>query len=136
MKLEPECVKPLFKAILMTATGVLLASCGRSNAQSDTVAHGRFLGIGVYSVGQLWSKMVVGSATDAASATTADDEHIIVVVDSQTGEVRECGDYSGVCASFNPWTRALAGQQLAPVKLTKHAADLAAEARSATTQGR
>ena len=115
--------------------GAVLASCGRSNSQPDSVAHGRFLGIGVYAAGQLWSKMVVSSPADAASATTADDEHIIVVVDSQTGEVRECGDYSSVCASFNPWTRSIAGQQIAPVKLTKHAADLAAGTHNTATQG-
>ena len=118
-KLKPECMKLLLRAALVTTMGALLASCGRANSQPNNATRGRFLGIGVYAAGQRWSKMVVRSATDAASATTADDEHIIVVVDSQTGEVRECGDYSGVCASSNPWTRALAGQQIAPVKLTK-----------------
>jgi hypothetical protein len=40
--------------------------------------------------------------------------------------VRQCGDYSGVCVAMNPW----AGQgsrSATPVKLKKHAADLAAE---------
>jgi hypothetical protein len=77
--------------------------------------------------------MAIKPPADPTSATTADDEHVIVVVDSQTGEIRECGDYSGVCASFNPWTRAIAGEQAAPVKLTKHAADLAAETRTNAT---
>ena len=131
-----ERMNLLFRAALVIITGAILASCGRSNPPPDSVTHGRFLGVGVYSAGLLWSKMAVGSVANAATATTADDEHIIVVVDSQTGEVRECGDYSGICASFNPWTKAVAGQQIAPVKLTKHAADLAAEARPATNQGR
>lgn len=72
-----------------------------------------------------------GKPRDAASATTADDEHIIVVVDSQTGEIRQCGDYSGQCISMNPWTKTILPEQAAPVKLTKHAADLAAEANEA-----
>lgn len=78
--------------------------------------------------------MSVNAPPNAASATTADDEHVIVVVDSQSGEVRECGDYSGVCASFNPWTRAIAGQQITPVQLTKHAADLVAKAHPTSSQ--
>lgn len=117
------------------AATVLSACHGASNDHAGVV-RGRFIGIGVYSAGELWSKMSVRPPADAAAATLADDEHVIVVVDSQTGEVRECGDYSGVCASFNPWARAIASQQIAPVRLTKHAADLAAEARSAERQGR
>ena len=121
---------------LAVAAGVGLAGChGGADGQAG-VPRGRFFGIGVFGAGQLWSKMSVNPPPNASSATTADDEHVIVVVDSQTGELRECGDYSGVCASFNPWTRAIAGQQVAPIKLTKHAADLAAEAHNIPTQGR
>ena len=113
-----------------------VAGCHGSPDRESTFTRGRFVGIGTYSAGQLWSKMVASSSMNPEAATTADDEHIIVVVDSQTGEVRECGDYSGVCAGFNPWTRAIAVQQTAPVKLTKHATDLAAEARSTSDQSR
>jgi len=113
-----------------------LASCNASADQPASMPHGRYLGIGVFSAGQLWSKIVVrGAAADASSATTADDEHVIVVVDSQTGEVRECGDYSGVCASLNPWTKAVAPEHLMPVKLSKHAAELAAEQRASASGG-
>jgi hypothetical protein len=56
------------------------------------------------------------------------------VVDTETGEVRECGDLSGTCAAFNPWTRAIASGQAAPVALTAHAADLAREAEAKANQ--
>jgi hypothetical protein len=103
------------------------AGCrGPTDTQAST-AKGRYLGVGVFSAGELWSKMAVPANPDPTAATSADDEHVIVVVDSQTGEIRECGDYSGVCASFNPWTRAIAREQTAPVKLTRHAADLVAK---------
>ena len=123
-------------ARLAVASGVGLAGCHGGADDQAGVPRRRFVGIGVFNAGQLWSKMSVNPPLNASSATTADDEHVIVVVDSQTGEVRECGDYSGVCASSNPWTRAIASQQVAPIKLTKHAADLAAEARNVPPQGR
>lgn len=64
--------------------------------------------------------------SDAAAAKLEDDKHIIVVVDSHTGEVRQCGDFSGVCVAMNPWARE-GSRSATPVKLKKHAADLAAE---------
>jgi hypothetical protein len=69
--------------------------------------------------------MAISPPKTASAATTADDEHVIVVVDSQTGEVRECGDYTGVCVNMNPWTKAISAPQSAPVTLTKHLADVA-----------
>jgi hypothetical protein len=116
--------------LLAAGTALALASCQRPTDTPSTPPHGRYLGVGVFAAGQLWSKMAVKPPTDPKAATTADDEHVIVVVDSQTGELRECGDYSGVCASLNPWTRAIAPETAAPVKLTRHAANLAAEPRS------
>ena len=95
---------------------------------------GRFLGIGVYSAGQLWSRMAAASQPrDAAAANLGDDDHVIVVVDSRTGEIRQCGNYSGHCIGMNPWAGPLGQGQAAPVPLTKHAADLAREAEQ---QGR
>jgi hypothetical protein len=90
--------------------------------------HGRYAGIGVFDAGALWSRADIGRRSgDAAAATLSDDEHVIVVVDSDTGEVRECGDHSGLCFAMNPWTAAIAGRQL-PAKLTAHMADLEKEA--------
>jgi len=67
---------------------------------------------------------------DPAAATIADDEHVIVVVDSRTGEVRQCGDHSGYCVRFDPWQER--GAPVAPVRLSKHAADLATETTGPT----
>ncbi|MEO6360922.1 MAG: hypothetical protein ABIO43_10160 [Sphingomicrobium sp.] len=59
-------------------------------------------------------------------AKLEDDENVIVVIDSQTGEVRQCGDHSGFCVTMTPWA-AQGPRTAAPVKLKKHAADLDAE---------
>jgi hypothetical protein len=56
----------------------------------------------------------------------ADDEHVIVVLDSHTGEVRQCGDHTGFCVAMNPWS-ADARTTGTPVTLAQHAADLAAQ---------
>jgi len=88
---------------------------------------GRYAGIGTYDAGRLWGQMAgIAAPSDPTAAKLEDDEHVIVVVDSHTGEVRQCGDHSGICVAMDPW----AGQgsrTAAPVKLKKHAADLAAE---------
>ena len=116
-------------ALSILATGCLLSGCGQQGAVSGPgpKSQGRYAGIGTYDAGRLWGQMAgIEAPTDAAAAKLEDDEHIIVVIDSHTGEVRQCGDYSGVCVAMNPW----AGQgarSATPVKLKKHAADLAAE---------
>lgn len=103
-----------------------LAACGREH---DTTVGGRnlgrFAGVGVFDAGRLWGEMTGSSAPfKAKAARIADDEHVIVVVDTHSGEVRECGDHSGYCVSIQPWSGAA---QNAPVPLAKHAADLAAD---------
>lgn len=116
-------------ALSILATGCLLSGCGQQGAVSGPgpKSQGRYAGIGTYDAGRLWGQMAgIEAPADAAAAKLEDDEHIIVVIDSHTGEVRQCGDYSGVCVAMNPW----AGQgarSATPVKLKKHAADLAAE---------
>ncbi len=92
-----------------------------STAASDGHNHSRYTGIGIYSPGKLWQEQANAQTKtnqDPALAKIADDEHIIVVVDGKTGEVRECGNYSGYCASIQPWSKMVEG---APVKLSKHA---------------
>lgn len=111
------------------ASVALLASCGERAEVGPSDAHGRYLELGTFAAGQLWSQMKVAAPTAPDAATVADDEHVIVVVDSRTGEVRQCGDLSGFCVRSNPWTKSDVPQ--APVALAKHAADLAREAESA-----
>ena len=112
----------------------LLASCGKAEDPfaPDTGAQGRYAGIGTFETGRMWSQTAgVTEPTDPAAARLADDEHVIVVVDTHTGEVRQCGDHSGVCVAMNPWAGKGAGLA-APVLLKKHAAELEAEAGQMT----
>jgi hypothetical protein len=108
---------------------LLLSGCHKSLESVGPRSQGRFAGIGVFDAGKLWAQMAVSGSTDTAPAKIADDEHIIVVLDSHTGEVRQCGDHSGYCVAMNPWA---GPQAMAPVKLTKHASDLAAEYQAGT----
>lgn len=107
-----------------------LSGCGQPPAASPAGNRnpGRYAGIGTFDAGLLWSQMAVTNASaDPAAASIADDEHVIVVVDSHSGEVRQCGDHSGYCVTMNPWNRSASAVPSSPVKLLKHAADLAAE---------
>jgi hypothetical protein len=88
-----------------------------SSAEHD---HGRYVGVGIYAPQAQWSKMTAAQQANAApAARPIDDEAIIVVVDSTTGEVRECGDLSGYCVGYNPWRTPLSPGQTAPVSLTE-----------------
>ena len=89
---------------------------------AEASRHDRYVGIGTYPVGQMWSQVVVANPPkDTAASRASDDEQIIVVVDTATGEIRQCGNYSGYCVSMNPWARPLTPSQTAPVPLIKHA---------------
>jgi hypothetical protein len=106
-----------------------LAGCDRAPGPGPGAHHGgRYLGIGTYPAPRLWSRMTGAAApADPAKATIADDEQIIVTVDSQTGEVRQCGNLSGHCVASNPW-------QSGPgsgVNLSAHAAELDAVSNEA-----
>ena len=112
----------------------LLLGCNQREAASSAgpKSPGRYAGIGTFDAGRLWQEMRGASPTqDAAAAKLADDEHVIVVLDSHTGEVRQCGDHSGYCVSMNPWTASGPGSAV-PVKLNKHASDIDAENNAAS----
>jgi hypothetical protein len=111
-----------------------LAGCHRPFAGADADAadrHGRYSGVGIYGPSRQWTKIVSArTATDPQLAQPIDDQVIIVVQDSVTGEVRACGDLTGYCIGMNPWKTALVSAQIAPLKLTEH---LAADAPAAVT---
>ena len=110
----------------------LLVGCDRHDSTASGLkSRGRYAGIGTYDAGRLWQQIVAPDPKDPAAAKLADDEHVIVVLDSHTGEVRQCGDHSGYCVAMNPWST---GSAAAPVKLVKHAADLDAEAEASTNK--
>ena len=120
--------------LLLGLGGCDLASeIGDKDQARGSSGHGRYVGAGLYGAGRLWPQMVrpknpakdASNAVTPSPATLADDSTIIVVVDSATGEIRQCGDVSGFCTTMNPWTKRALG---APVVLAKHAADLDAEA--------
>ncbi len=111
-------------AILLAA--VVLSGCKKVPAPAEWFGgqpdHGRsrYAGIGIYSPGQPWTRMVAAQqAKETPAAGTIDDQAIIVVVDSSTGEVRSCGDMTGYCVGMNPWKTPLARAQLAPVDLVR-----------------
>jgi hypothetical protein len=124
-----------FLALPALTAACLLAGCDRGSGDiSPPQRHGRYAGIGVFEPGRLWSRMAVPKQAKASpAATIADDEHVIVVVDSVTGEVRQCGDHSGYCVSMNPWGQGPAPEQRAPVPLAAHAADLQREDNAAVS---
>ena len=113
---------------VVLAIGLALGGCRKavSLAGDDTVPHhGRFTGIGIYPADKMWSQIVgADKPRDKAVATTADDQNVIVVVDGETGEIRQCGNLSGYCVGMNPWGHALAGKQNVPLGLDMHVADL------------
>lgn len=119
----------LFGSTLILAAMTGLAGCDHESGPGPGAHHGgRYLGIGTYSAGRLWSRMSGAAApADPARATIADDEQIIVTVDSRTGEVRQCGNLSGHCVASNPWQSG-AGSG---VNLSIHAADLDAVSNEA-----
>ncbi|MFT4254136.1 MAG: hypothetical protein QM608_16835 [Caulobacter sp.] len=114
--------------LTLVLVGGLLAACSPSPSSKSGSGTGRYAGIGVFDTGRLWAQMVRENApSEPEKARIDDDEHVIVVVDTHTGEVRQCGDLSGYCISMNPWNGA---KPPAPVKLAKHAVDLDAEAQA------
>lgn len=108
----------------------VMAGCNRPIGGGDaSESHGRYAGAGIYPAGRMWAQMKsADTPKDTATAKLGDDEQVIVVVDSQTGEVRQCGNVSGHCVGMNPWARTLGGS--APVALAKHADQLDAEAKA------
>ncbi|QYE33525.1 hypothetical protein KZX46_01815 (plasmid) [Polymorphobacter sp. PAMC 29334] len=121
--------------VVAVTAATFLAGCGKQEPSSGPPRNsGRFTGIGVFDAGRLWAKMNIARAKpDAADAGIEDDEHVIVVLDSHTGEVRQCGDHSGYCVEMNPWS-GTKGQGMLPAKLTKHASDFAVEDQTTTVE--
>ena len=120
---------------IMTLT--ILTGCDQSPSPAGSAgqdARGRYSGIGIYEAGRLWAQVKTDRATPVAGkASLVDDEHVIVVVDNRTGEVRQCGDHSGMCVAMNPWSVGREAIPL-PVQLTKNAAELDAELATAASE--
>lgn len=117
--------------VVLALTG--LAACSKQTESGTGIPDrvGRYTGVGIYSADRLWAQLEQDPAPDGRSARLADDSYVVVVVDSHTGELRQCGNLSGHCIGMNPWSRPLAAPQRTPAPLIKHAADLEAEADGA-----
>lgn len=111
----------------MRTLGLLLLTLGvgacDSSAVTDRVEHrgGRYQGVGIYGAGRMWQHVIAPRPEgDGRAARTVDDEVVIAVVDSQTGEIRQCGNLSGRCIAMNPWSARLGPDQALPVNLDVH----------------
>lgn len=119
---------------LLALAGLALSGCQKMSetAPTDGTAgpRGRYVAVGTYAPGQVWAHLARPEPAQPPAPGLArldDDEQIIVVMDSATGELRQCGSFSGHCLIFNPWS-ADASRQGAPAALLKHAQDLNREA--------
>lgn len=115
-------------AVAVAALG--LAGCEKAGEGASPLGasqgKGRYIGVGLFPAGRMWEQVVVADpAKDPAAAKPSDDEEIIVVLDSTTGELRQCGNLSGACIGMNPWAKP--ASQMAPAALVKHARQLDAE---------
>ncbi|WP_337186900.1 hypothetical protein [Phenylobacterium sp.] len=119
------------RALAFIATaGIALSGCNRHAEPTGGGAGdggGRYTGVGIYQADRMWRQLSVPAPREAAAARVDDDSHVIVVIDSRTGELRQCGNLSGHCIGMSPWTRPLTPAQLSPAPLVKHAAQLDAE---------
>jgi hypothetical protein len=98
---------------------------------------GRYLGVAVYAPGRMWRQVArSGAPANAAAATLQDDEQVIIVVDSATGELRQCGNLSGFCIAMDPWSKSAASASGAPTALLKHAQQLDEEEAAAAGPAR
>src|SRR5687768_5621721 len=112
-----------------------MAACQKTSASAEAAPGGlfgkpagRYVGVGHYSPGEMWTQVVRQAASqDPAASNAGDDDEIIVVLDSKTGEVRQCGNLSGHCIGFNPWAKPLAAGERAPIPLLKHREQLRQE---------
>lgn len=125
--------------LVLGLAALVLAGCQRKEeaAAAPTGLFGlggakaRYLGVGMYMPGELWNQLAGTDApTDPAAAVLDDDHLIIVVLDSATGELRQCGNLSGHCIGMNPWANPLDPAQTAPARLLKHAKQLREEAEA------
>ncbi len=112
-------------AAALVVAGLALSGCKKLSepAAEDMQAarHGHYGAVGLYGPSKQWTKLISAQqAKDPATAQPIDDQVIIVVQDTATGEVRACGDLTGYCIGMNPWKTILLADQVAPLKLTEH----------------
>ncbi len=107
---------PRAGAVRAVAVGLLamLGACSR-RMEGPPQAQGHYAGVGVFAAGRAWPALSAGAGARPDVAGLADDETIVAVTDTRTGEIRECGALSGVCVGFNPWLRPAGAGAPAPL---------------------
>ena len=121
-------MKGVWLAVVLPA--LCLGACNKpKEARAETAdVHGRFAGIGIYSTDRMWSQLVGAEAPKSpAAARLQDDREVIVVVDTRTGEIRQCGNLSGYCVGMSPWAKPLSAAQVGPLSISKHQEELQRE---------
>lgn len=118
--------------IAAVAAGVALGGCQKASERAPIAVNGprgRYVGVGLYVPGEIWRQLVRKAPTgiDPTSAGLDDDEQVIVVLDTATGELRQCGNLSGHCIGHNPWAQPLDEGAGLPAHLLKHAKQLETE---------
>jgi uncharacterized protein YceK len=111
-------MRGLFTGLIVVAA--MLGGCHGVRSGSGEDGHrGRYAGVGLYGADHGWAHLAgAAEPADKAIARTADDTTVIVTVDGATGEIRQCGNYSGHCIAMNPWRGQLGPKQAEPVTLT------------------
>lgn len=130
-------MKAVGLVVVFTALGLCACNKPESAGFDSAQAHGRFAGIGIYSIDRMWSQIAGADASKSPAASRLkDDRQVIVVVDTRTGEVRQCGNMSGFCVGMNPWAKSLSAAQSAPLAVLKHEQDLEADDEAALQQAK
>ncbi|MBW8815494.1 MAG: hypothetical protein JF588_18895 [Caulobacterales bacterium] len=120
--------RPSILAVTIVLLGTAaLAGCQKAGPSPAGVSwlsgKPRYVGVGIYAAGRMWAQLVQAQAAkDPAAATLDDDEQVIVVIDSATGELRQCGNLSGYCTRMNPWSATPS-----PAAVVRHAVQLQAD---------
>jgi len=117
--------RKVFAALAIAALG--LWGCAKPSSEDtrsgQASGRGPYTGVGIYGPSRQWTRLIANQpAKDPAAARAIDDQVIIIVQNSATGEVRACGDLTGYCIGMNPWKAPLLASQITPVKLTEHVA--------------
>ena len=119
-------MKAVWLAVVFPA--LCLGACDRPGSLESGSERGRFAGVGIYSADRMWSQIIGADATKSpATARLKDDTEVIVVADTRTGELRQCGNLSGFCVGMNPWSKPLAQARSAPLSVLKHEEDFERE---------
>ena len=120
-------------ALILALSALALTGCQKAGEVAADAGkpgvRGRYVGVGIYRV------ETRPEQADPAAATLVDDDHVIVVLDTATGELRQCGNMSGHCLASKPWAKTTSAQP-APARVLKHLEDLMREDRAAEPAAR